>query len=90
MSGQEDGALIGTSLAVTIPDGSEGITSHHFTYGPSVGFGKGWARIAILGTIGVSVPDDGGAPGGAGTPVLLNAAVEYDLFIGLFPGSLPV
>ena len=75
---EQNGDYILTAfMGLTVPDGSDRITSHHFAYSPSIAFGKGWGDFDFQSTLGTSVPDNGIQRTGAGTPVLFNTAVQY-------------
>jgi hypothetical protein len=83
---EEEGNYILTAfLGLSVPTGSADFTTHHYAVTPTVAFGKGWGDFDVQTTFGVSVPDDGSAPAGAGTPLLLNAAFQYRVMKNLWP-----
>jgi|ERR1700693_908797 len=74
----EEGNYILTALmSLTVPNGSDNTSSHHFAYSPTIAFGKGWGDFDFQSTLGVSVPENGGARTGTGTPLLWNTAFQY-------------
>jgi hypothetical protein len=82
----ENGNYIVTAfMGLTVPNGSANTTSHHFTYSPTIAFGKGWGDFDIQSTVGTSIPDDGGVRTGAGTPLLFNTAFQYRLYKYFWP-----
>ena len=70
---------------MSVPTGSQDFTADHYIVTPSVAFGKGWGNFDFQGTCGVALPDNGGAPDGMGTPVLLNLALQYRVSKILWP-----
>ncbi|HUA39763.1 MAG TPA: transporter [Candidatus Sulfopaludibacter sp.] len=83
---EEEGNYILTAfLGLSVPTGSADFTTHHYAVTPTVAFGKGWGDFDFQTTFGVSVPDDGSAPAGAGTPLLLNTAFQYRVMKNLWP-----
>ena len=72
-------------MGLTVPNGSTDFTSHHYTYSPTLAFGKGWGGFDFQSTLGVSVPDNGAARTGAGTPVLSNTAIQYHVMKYFWP-----
>jgi hypothetical protein len=83
---EQNGDYILTAfMGLTVPNGSDNTTSHHFTYSPTIAFGKGWGDFDVQATLGGSVPDDGGVRTGAGTPVLLNTTFQYRVFKYFWP-----
>jgi hypothetical protein len=75
---EQNGDYILTAFfGLSVPTGSEDFTSHHYAFTPTIAFGKGWGSFSVQSTLGVSVPDNGAAPGGAGTPILFNTALQY-------------
>ncbi len=83
---EEEGNYILTAfLGLAVPTGSADFTTHHYVVTPTIAFGKGWGNFDCQGTFGVSVPDDGSAPDGAGTPLVLNTAFQYCVMKNLWP-----
>lgn len=83
---EEEGNYILTAfLGLSVPTGSADFTTHHYAVTPAIAFGKGWGDFDFQTTFGVSVPDDGSAPAGAGTPLLLNTAFQYRVMKNLWP-----
>ena len=82
---QEGNYIVTAFMGLTVPNGSDSTTSHHFTYSPTIAFGKGWGDFDFQSTLGVSVPDDGGVRTGAGTPVLFNTAFQYRVMKYFWP-----
>lgn len=77
---EENGNYILTAfLGLSVPTGSKDFTADHYVATPTIAFGKGWGNFDFQGTGGVSLPDNGSAPAGAGTPLLLNLAFQYRL-----------
>ncbi len=72
-------------MGLTVPNGSDNLTSHHFAYSPTLAFGKGWGDFDFQSTLGISVPDDGASRTGAGTPILFNTAFQYRVFKYFWP-----
>ncbi|HEX3716898.1 MAG TPA: hypothetical protein VH595_02940 [Verrucomicrobiae bacterium] len=86
-SGNEDnGNYIATAfLQLTVPTGSKHNTSDNYTVTPTLAGGKGWGDFDIQATAGLSIPDNGTAPKGAGTPLQINTAFQYRLIKVLWP-----
>ncbi len=83
---EQNGNYILTAfMGLTVPNGSTDFTSHHYTYSPTLAFGKGWGGFDFQSTLGVSVPDNGAARTGAGTPVLSNTAIQYHVMKYFWP-----
>ena len=82
---EEGNYILTTFLGLSLPTGSADFTTHHYAVTPTVAFGKGWGDFDFQTTFGVSVPDDGSAPAGAGTPLLLNTAFQYRVMKNLWP-----
>jgi hypothetical protein len=83
---EENGNYILTAfMGLTVPNGSDHFTSHHFSYSPTVAFGKGWGDFDFQSTVGVSIPDNGASSKGTGTPILFNTALQYRLFRYFWP-----
>ncbi|MGA7274987.1 MAG: hypothetical protein WBX14_09110 [Candidatus Udaeobacter sp.] len=71
--------ILSAFVGLTVPNGSDNTTSHHFAYSPTIAFGKGFGDFDVQGTLGTSVPDNGGSRVGTGTPILSNTAFQYHL-----------
>jgi len=83
---EQNGNYILTAfLGLTVPTGSSDFTTHHYVITPSLAFGKGWGNIDFQSTLGVSLPDNGSAPTGNGTPFLANTALQYRIMKNLWP-----
>ncbi len=52
---------------------------------PTIAFGKGWGDFDVQSTFGVTVPDDGTATAGPGTPLVLNTAFQYRIVKVVWP-----
>ena len=87
LSGNEQNGnyILTAFMGLTVPDGSDNTTSHHYTYSPTIAFGKGWGDFDFQSTLGVSVPDNGTSRTGAGTPLLSNTAFQYRLWKYFWP-----
>jgi len=79
LSANEDNGnyIVTAFMGITVPNGSDNTTSHHFSYSPTIAAGKGWGDFDVQSTLGTSIPDDGGVHTGAGTPLLSNTAFQY-------------
>jgi hypothetical protein len=83
---EEQGNYILTAfLGLAVPTGSEDFTTHHYVVTPTLAFGKGWGDFDFQSTLGVSLPDNGSAPAGNGTPILWNTAFQYRVMKNLWP-----
>jgi hypothetical protein len=83
---EENGNYIVTAfLQLQVPTGSKDNTSDNYTVTPTLALGKGWSDFDIQSTFGVSVPDDGTAPKGDGTPLQINTAFQYRVIKVLWP-----
>src|SRR6202035_1806223 len=71
--------ILSAFVGLTVPNGSDNTTSHHSAYNPTIAFGKGFGDFDVQGTLGASVPDNGGSRAGIGTPILSNTAFQYRL-----------
>lgn len=75
---EENGNYIVTAfMGLSVPTGSDNYSSHHYGFTPTIAFGKGWGDFDFQSTVGMTFPDNGTAPGAAGTPVLFNTALQY-------------
>lgn len=83
---EEEGNYILTAfMGITVPNGSDNTSSHHFAYSPTIAFGKGCGDFDFQSTVGVSVPENGGERTGTGTPVLFNTALQYRVMKYFWP-----
>ncbi|MGA7274988.1 MAG: hypothetical protein WBX14_09115 [Candidatus Udaeobacter sp.] len=83
---EKNGDYIVTAfMGLTVPNGSNPISTHHFAYSPTVAVGKGFGDFDVQSTVGVSVPENGGSRVGAGTPILFNTAFQYHVLKYLWP-----
>jgi hypothetical protein len=83
---EESGNYIVTAfLQLQVPTGSKDNTSDSYTVTPTLAAGKGWGDFDIQSTLGISIPDNGTAPKGAGTPLQFNTAFQYRLIKVLWP-----
>lgn len=77
---EQNGDYILTAfMGLTVPNGSNNTSSHHYAYSATIAFGKGFGDFDFQSTIGTSVPENGGARTGSGTPILSNTAFQYRL-----------
>jgi hypothetical protein len=82
----ENGDYILTAfLGLGVPTGSAAFTTHHYIVTPTIAAGKGWGNFDVQSTFGVSLPDNGSAPGGGGTPLVSNTAFQYRIMKNLWP-----
>lgn len=70
-------------LASTVPTGSYSNGAAHATFAPSLGLGKGWGNFDIQSSAGVTVPT--GDIATLGTPVALNATLQYKVLGKVWP-----
>ncbi len=83
---EENGNYIATAfLGLGVPTGKEKLTSDNYTVTPTIAVGKGWGDFDVQSTLGLSIPDNGSAPKGAGMPLQLNTALQYRLAGVLWP-----
>lgn len=77
---EENGNYIVTAfMGLSVPTGSEKFSTHHYAFTPTIAAGKGFGRFDVQSTLGVSIPDNGSDPDGAGTPILFNTALQYHI-----------
>lgn len=75
---EENGDYIVTAfLGVSAPTGESHNSADHEVTTPTIAFGKGWGDFDIQDTLGVQIPDNGAAHGGAGEPVVSNTTFQY-------------
>ena len=77
--------IVSAFMGLTVPNGSDSITSHHYSYSPTIAFGKGFGDFDFQSSIGTSIPDNGGDKKGNGTPFLFNTAFQYRVAKYLWP-----
>lgn len=83
---EDNGNYIVTAfMGLSVPTGSEKFSSHHYGFTPTIAAGKGFGHFDIQSTLGVSIPDNGSAPDGAGTPILFNTAFQYHIDKFIWP-----
>lgn len=82
---QEGDYIITAFLGLSVPTGNENFSLHHYVVTPTIAFGKGWGNFDVQSTLGVSLPDNGSAPKGTGTPLLSNTAFQYRVMKMLWP-----
>ncbi len=44
--------IVTAFMGLTVPNGSDNTTSHHFAYSPAIAFGKGWGDFDFQSTLG--------------------------------------
>ncbi len=77
---EENGNYVVTGfMGLTVPNGSSTFTTHHFVYSPTLAGGKGWGNFDFQATLGAALPDNLGARNGAGTSLLGNVALQYQV-----------
>lgn len=75
---EQDGDYVVTAfMGMTVPNGGNNYSAKHFTFTPTLAFGKGWGDFDFQSTINFTVPDNGFARGGAGTPLVMNGVAQY-------------
>ena len=77
--------IVTAFLGLSVPSGSSDLTLKHYVVTPTIAFGKGWGDFDFQTTCGVGIPDNGGAPKGAGTPLALNNAFQYRVDKNIWP-----
>lgn len=83
---EENGNYILTAfMGLSVPNGSDNYSSHHYGFTPTIAGGKGFGNFAVQSTLGVSIPDNGSSPKGAGTPILWNTALQYHVQKFIWP-----
>ncbi len=70
-------------LQVQAPTGIEPLTSHAWTYLPTVAFGKGWGNFDIQGTVGGALPASHTAT--LGDQIQANIALQYHVLDVFWP-----
>jgi hypothetical protein len=72
-------------LGLAVPTGSSAFTTHHYVVTPTIAGGKGWGNFDFQSTLGLSLPDNGSAPGGVGNALAFNTAFQYHVMKNLWP-----
>src|SRR5271170_4796278 len=81
---EENGNYILTVfMGFSAPTGSDGNSSRHALFTPTVAFGKGWGNFDFQSTLGIAVPNGGMQRLGA--PLAYNTAFQYRLFRYFWP-----
>jgi hypothetical protein len=79
--------IISGLLGLSVPTGSDSISSHSTIFTPSMAAGKGWGTrqhgIDIQSTLSASVPDHG--QGNVGIPIVWNAALQGHILQNAWP-----
>jgi len=75
--------VLTTWLQVQAPVGVSRLTSHAWTYTPTLAYGKGWGALDIQGTVAVVLPASHTAT--LGDQVQSNLAVQYHVLTVLWP-----
>jgi hypothetical protein len=76
---QEGNYVLSAFFGMTVPNGGNNFSLDHYTFTPTVAFGKGWGDFDFQSTINMTFPDNGAAHGGAGTPLAVNGVWQYRL-----------
>jgi hypothetical protein len=77
---EEEGNYIVTAfMGLTVPNGSDDYSMHHFTFTPTLAAGKGWGDFNIQGTVGMTFPDNGAVSTGMGTPLAASSVFQYHI-----------
>ena len=74
---QQGDYILTAFLGLSVPSGSANYTLGHYVVTPTLAWGKGWGDFDVQSTLGVSLPDNGSAPSGAGTAFISNTAWQY-------------
>src|ERR1700677_5096696 len=83
---EDNGNYIVTGfLQLQTPTGAAAETDDHYIVTPTLALGKGWGDFDVQSTLGISVPDDGTAAAGPGTPLQSNTAFQYRFLKVLWP-----
>lgn len=85
LSANEDSGnyILTVFMGFSAPTGSDGNSSRHAIFTPTVAFGKGWGDFDFQSTVGIAVPNGGMQRLGA--PVAYNTAFQYRLFRYFWP-----
>jgi hypothetical protein len=71
--------VVSAFLGMTVPNGGENFSLGHYTFTPTLAFGKGWGNFDFQSTINLTIPDNGAAHSGMGTPLVMNGVCQYRL-----------
>jgi hypothetical protein len=82
---QEGNYILTAFMGLSVPNGSDNTTGHHYLYTPTLAGGKGWGDFDIQSTLGVTIPDNGSVKTGSGTPILSNTALQYHVMKYFWP-----
>lgn len=77
--------ILSAFLGLSVPNGSDAYSSEHYSFTPTLAFGKGWGKFDFQTTVGMTFPDNGSTPDGAGTPLAINTALQYHVMKYLWP-----
>jgi len=85
LSANEDNGnyILTVFMGFSAPTGSDGNSSRHAIFTPTVAFGKGWGDFDFQSTLGIAVPNGGMQRLGA--PLAYNTAFQYRLFKYFWP-----
>jgi hypothetical protein len=76
---QEGNYVVTAFMGMTVPNGGENYSLGHYTFTPTLAFGKGWGNFDFQSTMNTTFPDNGAAHGGMGTPLAINGVWQYRL-----------
>lgn len=81
LSGNEkNGDYILTAfMGLSVPSGSDSLSSHHYDFTPTIAGGKGWGPFEVQSTVSFSAPDNGFVHTGAGNSLAWNTALQYHI-----------
>jgi hypothetical protein len=83
---EENGNYILTAfMGFSFPTGSAHNTSDHYAFTPTIAGGMGWGDFDVQSTLGISIPDNGTASSGTGTPIAWNTALQYRVLKTIWP-----
>ena len=82
---REGDYILTAFLGLQTPTGSKGNTTDHYAVTPTIAGGKGFGDFDVQSTLGVGLPDNGSAPSGAGTPLIMNTAFQYQIVRVIWP-----
>ncbi len=80
---REGNYVVTAFLSTTIPTASYSNGGTHANFSPSLAVGKGWGNFDVQGTAGIALP--AGDVDTLGTPVGLNATLQYKIIGKLWP-----
>lgn len=76
---QSGNYVLSAFFGMTVPNGGNNFSLDHYTFTPTVAFGKGWGDFDFQSTVNMTFPDNGAAHGGMGTPLAMNEVCQYRL-----------